>query len=89
MALEAPLALLGTRLPVVRAGGDGKTGQVPLSPHGRTTLPSMLFPEKSRSQCRLLVDVPRRFRGHDHEVYASQLYEGFEVGRVTWRIVRA
>jgi hypothetical protein len=87
LALEAPLALLGDHLPFVRV--DGKTGRVPLSPHGRTTLPSMLFPAKSRSRCRLLVHVTRGFRAQDHEVSASQLYEGFEVGRVTWRIVGA
>jgi hypothetical protein len=43
------------------------------------------FPAKTRSRCRLLIQVPRN-RAHDYEVYVSQLYEGFEVGRVTWRI---
>jgi hypothetical protein len=33
------------------------------------------------------VQVPRAYRQRDHEVYVSQLYERFEVGRVTWRIM--
>ena len=66
---------------------ERKTGQVPIGPHGRTTLPPVVFPAKSRSRCRLLVHVPREYRERDYEVYVSQLYKGFEVGRVTWRIV--
>ena len=87
--LEAPLSLL-------RAMDHGgafenvderrQTGQVPIGPHGRTALGSTEFPAGSRSRCRLLVHVPYEFHGRPYEVYVSQLYEGFEVGRVTWRI---
>jgi serine protease len=84
MLLEAPLDLLSRRLAVVER--EGNRGRVSIGIYGRTTLPAVLFPAKSRSHCRLLVQVPRN-RARDHEVYVSQLYEGFEVGRVTWRIV--
>ncbi len=87
VSLEAPLSLLGDRLPFVDVDKGRQTGQVPIGPHGRTTLPPAVFPAKSRSRCRLLVHVPRENRERDYEVYVSQLYEGFEVGRVTWRIV--
>lgn len=85
--LEAPLSLVGDRLPFVDVDKERQTGKVPIGPHGRTTLPRVVFPAKSRSRCRLLVHVPREFRERDYEVYVTQLYKGFEVGRVTWRIV--
>jgi hypothetical protein len=84
--LEAPVSLVGD-LPLVDVDKERQTGQVPIGPHGRTTLPPVVFPAKSRSRCRLLVHVPREYRERDYEVYVSQLYKGFEVGRVTWRIV--
>jgi hypothetical protein len=33
------------------------------------------------------VQIPVAHGSYEYEVYVSQLYEGFEVGRVTWRIV--
>jgi hypothetical protein len=86
--LQAPLSLVG-QLPFVEMEGERQTGRVPVAPHGRTTLPSLTFAARSRWPCRLLVEVPRGYRRREHEVYVSQLYEGFEVGRVTWRIVAA
>jgi serine protease len=85
--LEAPVSLLGDRLPLVEVDTGRQTARVPIGPHGRTTLPSLAFPAKSRSRCRLQVQVPSEYRRRDYEVYVSQLFEGFEVGRVTWRIV--
>jgi serine protease len=85
--LEAPLSLLSDRLRFMDVDTMRRTGQVPVGPHGRTTLPSLLFAAKSRSRCRLLVRVPSEYRERDGAVYVSQLYEGLEVGRVTWRIV--
>ena len=87
MWLEAPLSLIGDRLRFVEVDEKRQTGQVPIGPHGRTTLRPLLFQAKSRSRCRLLLDVPRESRERDYEVYVSQLYDGLEVGRVTWRIV--
>jgi len=91
IALEVPLELLGDhRLPGMRADADGRRARIRISPHGRTTLPSLRFPAGSRAMCRLLVHLPggrlgRRAR--DGEVYVSQLYEGFDVGRITWRLI--
>jgi hypothetical protein len=62
-------------------------GRVAISPHGRTALPPTRFPARSRAPCRLLVQMPLEHGAYDYEVYVSQLHEGFEVGRVTWRIV--
>ena len=84
--LEAPAALL-EHLPIVEADTARGIARIPVEPHGRTTLPPMLFPERSRSRCRLLLQVSRADRDRDHEVYVSQLYKDFEVGRMTWRIV--
>ena len=87
--LEAPLSLLRGMdhgVPLVNVDDRRQTGQVPISPHGRTTLGTSEFPAESRARCRLLVHVPYEFGGRPYEVYVSQLYEGFEVGRVTWRI---
>jgi hypothetical protein len=33
--------------------------------------------------------MPLEHAAYDYEVCVSQLHEGFEVGRVTWRIVLA
>ena len=84
--LEVPLALLGEHRVLVEVDPGGQRGRVPVAPRGRTTLPSAVFPAKSRAACRLLLRVPPAYRDGDQEVYVSQLYEGFEVGRVTWRI---
>jgi hypothetical protein len=37
----------------------------------------------------LLVHVPYERRGRGGEVHVGQLYEGYEVGRVTWSIAPA
>ncbi|HWN05459.1 MAG TPA: hypothetical protein VNQ72_20790 [Candidatus Dormibacteraeota bacterium] len=85
--LEAPVVLLGARVPFETDGGDPRMGRVAISPHGRTALPPTRFPARSRAPCRLLVQMPLEHGAYDYEVYVSQLHEGFEVGRVTWRIL--
>jgi len=85
--LEAPVSLLDERLPITASGQEPQMGRVAIGPHGRTALPAVLFPARSRSLCRLLVDMPLEPPQANSEVYVSQLYEGFEVGRVTWRII--
>jgi serine protease len=85
--LEAPLALLGDRLRFKEPDTGRNIGRVPIGPHGRMTLPALEFPAKSRWPCRLLVRVDSQYREGNWAVYVSQLYEGFEVGRITWRIV--
>jgi hypothetical protein len=89
--LEAPLALFDARLTVERDTRDPRVGRVAIEPNGRTALPATRFLARSRARCRLWVQLSREHSGGDHdydpEVHVSQLYEGFEVGRVTWRIV--
>jgi hypothetical protein len=87
--LEAPISLLTDSVPFLDVSRSGETGRIPITPHGRMKLAPMLFPARSRSRCRLLVHVPSTDRERDFELYVSQLYEGFEVGRMTWRIVAA
>jgi Subtilase family len=59
---------------------------IPVNPCGQTTLAEMTFPAKAKIQMRLLVNVPKDLRGHEFEIFARQLYENEEVGRVTWRL---
>ncbi len=61
--------------------------QIPINPHGRHSFDEMLFPAKSRTKLRLLVQIPKELRGNPYEVFARQLYREQEVGRVTWRLV--
>jgi hypothetical protein len=84
--LEAPYVLL-ERLPIVEVDTERAIARIPIQPHGRTTLPSMLLPAGSRSKCHLHLQVSRTHRDGAHEVYVSQLYRDLEVGRITWRIV--
>ena len=87
MWLEFPLTLFSGHVPLMNIDTARQTGQVVIG-HAGATLPAALFPAKSRARCRLLVRIPRRLRDEDWDVYVSQLYEGFEVGRITWRIAR-
>ena len=75
--LEAPAALLDhPHLPLIEMDTERRMARMPIGPHGRTTLPRVLFPARSRSRCRLLLQVPRAHRDRDHETYVSQLYDG-------------
>jgi hypothetical protein len=87
--LEAPLSLIGAHPKVEDIDASRKTGRVAVEPGRLTELPVMHFPKRSRAQCRLLVRIPRAHRGRDSEVHVGQIHEGFEVGRVSWRIVTA
>jgi serine protease len=66
----------------------GKKGTVwiPINPAGRTRFAESPFPAKARFPMRLLVNVPKELRGRAHEIFARQLFEHAEVGRVTWRL---
>ncbi|MDX1547282.1 MAG: hypothetical protein R3247_09860, partial [Rhodothermales bacterium] len=65
---------------------DREVMGVRLNPHGRSLFRDVLFPARSRSRLRLLVHIPEEGRRYAYEVFARQLYEGQEVGRITWRI---
>ncbi len=58
-----------------------------LNPHGRSKTQEIMFPCEFRSRCRLLVDVPERFRKDYGEVSIRQYSQNQEVGRMTWRLV--
>jgi len=61
--------------------------RIPINPHGRHSFEDMLFPAKSRTNLRLLVQIPKELRGNQYQLYARQLYREEEVGRITWRLV--
>jgi hypothetical protein len=82
---RALYAALPERVPSKRGGGESV--RVPVNPHGTRLLGEILFPAKSRSKLRLLVQVPKRAWKMPCEIAARQVYEGMEVGRVTWRLV--
>lgn len=68
-------------------GEDREVMALRMNPHGRSLFREVLFPARSRFRLRLLAHVPEEQRlRHAYEVFARQLYEGEEVGRVTWRI---
>ncbi|HJT51427.1 MAG TPA: S8 family peptidase [Nitrosospira sp.] len=52
----------------------------------RTSFPEVTFPAKARIPLRLLVKIPEPMRQHEFELFARQMYEGEEVGRITWRL---
>ncbi|SCY31625.1 Subtilase family protein [Nitrosospira sp. Nl5] len=60
---------------------------IPINHCGRTKFPEVAFPAKARIPLRLLVKIPEELRQHEFELFARQLYQGDEVGRVTWRLV--
>jgi len=87
--LEMPHYLadaMGERSPYLRVDRGRGTTAVPLNPHGRTALGEALFPAGTKAPLRLLVQIPREFRENAYEIFVSQLYEGGEVGRITWRL---
>lgn len=86
--LEMPIAMydaLRYRVPA-RIDREPQTVVVPVNPHGLRSFGDMLFPAKSRSKLRLLVQIPKKNRGTAYEVFVRQMYEEMEVGRVTWRL---
>lgn len=68
---------------------DRKRGvtRVPVHPRGKYDLGERLYPAKSRAKLRLMVHIPKEARENEYEVYVRQLFQGKEVGRVTWRLV--
>ncbi len=58
----------------------------PLSPSGRNVLGDVLLPAKAAVPVRLHVHIPEKRRGEDYRVALRQLFEGDEVGRVTWHL---
>jgi serine protease len=86
--LEIPRALydaLPERWPA-KLNKNRESVLLPMNPHGVRSLGEIVFPAKSRSQLRLLVQIPKEYRGNAYEVFVRQLFEETEVGRITWRL---
>lgn len=87
--LEAPDYLvdaMGMNSPGVRPLQGQDTSWVPLNPYQRTVFSEALMPAGTVHQFKLMVHIPGRLRENAYEVYVSQLFQGDEVGRVTWRL---
>jgi hypothetical protein len=86
--LEMPLAMydgLSYRFPA-ELDREHQTAIVPINPYGLRSFGDFLFPARSRSQLRLLVQIPEKNRDAAYEVFVRQVYNELEVGRVTWRL---
>lgn len=59
---------------------------VSVSAHGRNRFDDLQLAANATFRCRLLAAIPEDLRKESFEVYARQLYEDREVGRVTWRL---
>jgi len=87
--LELPMAwLISSNLRRSRIEPVPQTGnvRVPINHAGTTRLGPLPFPPRSRTALRLLVQLPEQLRSRSYTVYARQLFENDEVGRVTWRL---
>ena len=87
--LEMPtylLDLLGLRSPSVKLVHRDVV-RLPVNPRGMTPLGEALLAGNSNAELRLWIRIPEESRERESEILVSQLYEGQEVGRVTWRLV--
>jgi len=57
---------------------------IPIKQFGRMALPELPYPAKIRNRMRLLVHLPEERLQSPYEIAVRQLFEGKEVGRVTW-----
>jgi hypothetical protein len=89
LLLEAPRVFVDHMKVHAPFNANKKRGRVRLAcnPHGREKFNEMVFPSKSRTKLSLLVQIPKESRDNPYQVYARQLYQDQEVGRVTWRLV--
>lgn len=89
LALQAPLAfleLLGEKPRSKEVDRERKLGTIALPPRGKLTFQELMFPARSRTRLRLLVAIPEAQRELFFDVAVRQLWEGHEVGRITWRL---
>ncbi len=61
--------------------------RIPLSTHGTHLLGQIELPASTMGRSELVVHIPHERHGRPHEVAIRQLYEGREVGRITWRFL--
>ena len=60
--------------------------RVSLNPHGMSKAKPFKFPKDFCAEAHLLVHLPEEFRHDTYDIYLRQLYEGREIGRITWRL---
>ena len=67
---------------------DRKNGValIPIKYSGKQLLEPLLLEAKSKTQLRLLVHIPKKFRDQAYTIAVRQIWEEFEVGRITFRI---
>ena len=66
---------------------DRRRMHIPIGPQGVGRLGEVELKADARVASHLLVELPEEHRGSSHEVAARQLYNGQEVGRITWRLM--
>jgi len=87
LELPTPLLEMIGRQPHARlVSRKAEIASLPVNPHGKLRLGEAPIPAKARMRARLLVQIPKRAQAHEYEVHVRQLFEGQEVGRVTWRL---
>lgn len=64
-----------------------KTMLVPVRNNGKHNIGKIYFKARSRIPLRLFVHIPEELRKNTYEVGVRQLYEGQEVGRITWHMI--
>jgi hypothetical protein len=65
---------------------DRKASRLAVNAQGRTRFRPAVLPRRLQAPCRLLVSIPEETRDRSYIVWARQLFEGREVGRVTWQL---
>ncbi len=80
--------LLHERHQLGKVTKDRKRGvvHIPVNPHGLSRFGEVLFPARSRTALRLLVQIPEKLRKETHKIAVRQIFERLEVGRVTWQL---
>ncbi|NHZ90320.1 S8 family serine peptidase [Massilia sp. CCM 8733] len=70
----------------VKIDSERRVAFLAVNASGRTAFGEVPFPAKSRMAMRLLVEIPEQYRERSFQVYARQLFEREEIGRVTWQL---
>ena len=85
----APDVLEEHRAAVGADPDDRRVLRIRVDPNGRRALGEVELPAGATAESHLLVHVPVGQRDRRYEVAVRQMYEGREVGRLTWRLVPA
>ncbi len=89
LLLDVPLEMLGwmeRRPEISEVDEERRTARLRIDLHRGQELGEVEFRARSRSELRLLARIPDEFWKDEHELFARQLYDDVEVGRVTWRL---